>query len=38
MKQTINPKEGLIIIPVKLYGHDCDTVANLALDIGATFF
>jgi len=33
---TFNPKEGLIIIPTRLWGPNGDTVVRLALDTGAT--
>lgn len=36
MSLTFNPKEGLIIIPTRLWGPNGDTVVRLALDTGAT--
>jgi predicted aspartyl protease len=36
MSTTFEPREGLIAIPVRVFGPTGDTVARLALDTGAT--
>lgn len=37
MSFRLDPKAGLILVKVKLYGPRGDTVVNLALDTGATW-
>lgn len=36
MSLPFDPQAGLIIVPVRLWGPDRDTIAHLALDTGAT--
>ena len=36
MSLNFNPKEGLIIVPTRLFGPSGDTIVHLALDTGAT--
>ncbi len=36
MSLSFNPKEGLIVVPTRLWGSTGDTVVRLALDTGAT--
>jgi predicted aspartyl protease len=36
MSLEFNPKEGLIVVPTRLFGPDGDIVVQLALDTGAT--
>jgi len=36
MSLHFNPKEGLIIVPARLFGPEGDIIAQLALDTGAT--
>jgi predicted aspartyl protease len=36
MSLGFNPKEGLIIVPTRLFGPGGDTIVQLALDTGAT--
>ncbi len=33
---NFNPKEGLIVVPTRLFGPSGDTIVHLALDTGAT--
>jgi hypothetical protein len=36
MSLTFDPKEGLIVVPTRLWGPSGDTLVRLALDTGAT--
>ena len=36
MSLNFNPKEGLIVVPTRLFGPSGDTIVHLALDTGAT--
>ena len=36
MSLHFNPKEGLIVVPTRLFGPSGDTIVHLALDTGAT--
>ncbi len=36
MSLSFDPKVGLIVVPVRLWGLERDTIAHLALDTGAT--
>ncbi len=36
MSLSFNPKEGLIVVPTRLWGPNGDTLVRLALDTGAT--
>lgn len=36
MSLNFNPKEGLIVVPTRLFGPSGDTIVQLALDTGAT--
>jgi len=36
MSFPFDPQAGLIVVPVRLWGRDGDTIAHLALDTGAT--
>jgi hypothetical protein len=36
MNLNFNPKEGLIIVPTRLFGPNGDAIVHLALDTGAT--
>jgi hypothetical protein len=36
MSHRFNPREGLIIVPTRLYGPAGDAIVRLALDTGAT--
>ena len=36
MSLPFDPQAGLIVVPVRLWGPDGDTIARLALDTGAT--
>jgi len=36
MSFPFDPQAGLIVVPVRLWGPDGDTIAHLALDTGAT--
>jgi len=36
MSLPFNPKKGLIIVPIRLWGPRGDTIVRLALDTGAT--
>ena len=36
MTLDFNPKEGLIVVPTRLFGPSGDTIVHLALDTGAT--
>jgi hypothetical protein len=36
MSLSFNPKEGLIVVPTRLYGPTGDAIIRLALDTGAT--
>ena len=36
MSLNFNPKEGLVVVPTRLFGPSGDTIVHLALDTGAT--
>ncbi len=36
MSLNFNPKEGLIVVPTRLFGPSGDTIVHLGLDTGAT--